>query len=224
MERSKPYEEKNKLFLVISYLTLRKAIGILGISFPVILVTGSLIIGGYDEIQSSISSYYHTNMRDVFVGILCGIALFLFSYRGYNLIDNIAGDLGCLFALGVAFFPAAPDYSLLNDNALIGELHLVSAALFFIVLIYFSLFLFTKSVEGRTLSKQKKYRNRVYRICGFTMFGCILLIALYLLLLENCYPDLKNYDPVFWLESIAIFAFGISWLTKGQIILKDINE
>ena len=32
---------------------------------------------------------------------------------------------------------------------------------------------------------------------------------------------LKAYDPIYWLESIAIVAFGISWLTKGEAILKD---
>jgi len=31
----------------------------------------------------------------------------------------------------------------------------------------------------------------------------------------------KGLNPVFWLETITIEAFGISWLTKGQAILKD---
>jgi hypothetical protein len=28
-------------------------------------------------------------------------------------------------------------------------------------------------------------------------------------------------NPVFWLESLAVEAFGVSWLTKGETILKD---
>jgi hypothetical protein len=28
-------------------------------------------------------------------------------------------------------------------------------------------------------------------------------------------------DPVFWLESIAVFAFGVSWFVKGEGILED---
>ena len=27
--------------------------------------------------------------------------------------------------------------------------------------------------------------------------------------------------PIFWLESLAVVAFGVSWLTKGEAILKD---
>jgi hypothetical protein len=32
---------------------------------------------------------------------------------------------------------------------------------------------------------------------------------------------LTAFNPVFWLETIAILAFGVSWLTKGEAILKD---
>jgi hypothetical protein len=30
-----------------------------------------------------------------------------------------------------------------------------------------------------------------------------------------------SLKPVFWLESIAVVAFGISWLVKGEAIFKD---
>ena len=75
--------------LVFSYLTLRKTIGILGTSFPFVLYLGALIIFR-TGIQSSISSYYHTGMGDVFVGTLCVIGFFLLSYKGYKRIDNVA--------------------------------------------------------------------------------------------------------------------------------------
>jgi len=32
---------------------------------------------------------------------------------------------------------------------------------------------------------------------------------------------LERYAPIFWLEGIAVIAFGVSWLTKGEAILKD---
>lgn len=160
MESNKPIVDKSKISLVISYLTLRKLIGLLGFAFPVLLVSGSLILGGDDEIQSSISSYYHTNMRDAFVGVLCGVALFLFSYRGYK-IDNIVGTMGCLFALGVAFLPCKPDNPPPDYNAVTGYLHLISATLFFVVLIFFSLILFTKTDKGLNISTQKN-KETVY--------------------------------------------------------------
>jgi hypothetical protein len=212
---------------VISFLTLRKAVGILGIAFPVVLAVGSLLFCDCAEIQSSISSYYHTDMRNLFVGTLCALALFLFAYKGYDRRDAIAGNLGCLFALGVAFFPTSvtesstPCIPEAFNNSVLSSIHFISAGLLFLVLSYFSIVLFTKGSKNPTARKLK--RNRLYRICGYAMLGCIALIALYFMLLEKRYPALQNLDPVFWLESIALWAFGISWLTKGKALLNDLN-
>lgn len=211
--------------LVISYLYLRRAIGILGILFPVILVIGSIVAGGCREIQPSISDYYHTNMRDVFVGILCAVALFLFSYRGYNYQDNLAGNLACIFALCVAFFPTSATEPLapcnnpaVFHNPLTVKIHRVSAGLFFAVLAYFSLFLFTRGVSMPT--PQKLLRNKIYRICGFVIIGCVMLLILYFSV-PSLELHLKKFKPVFWIETMALWAFGASWLIKGQYLLRD---
>lgn len=45
--------------LVLSYLGLRKAVGILGTALPFVLAFGKILLEG-PGIQSSISSYYHT--------------------------------------------------------------------------------------------------------------------------------------------------------------------
>src|SRR4030042_5272334 len=198
-------EKANQLPLVISYLTIRRAIGILGILFPLVLVFGTIVFGGTENIKSSISSYYHTNMRDFFVGLPCAVALFLFSYKGYEKKDDIAANLGALFSLGVAFLPTSTDDLIPGRNPIIGRLHLISAALFFIVLTYFCLFLFTKT-DKRELTRRKQKRNMLYKICGYTMLGCIFLIAVYLLILEDKYSKLKDYDPIFWLESLSLWA------------------
>lgn len=213
---------------VISYLTLRKGVGILGISLPIILVIGSIVCGDCQEIQSSISSYYYTNMRNIFVGIICAVAFFLFSYKGYDRRDDMAGDLACLFALGVAFFPTSITEPLSNcipepvDTKLLNKIHFISAALFFLTLSYFSLVLFTKGSSNPT--GKKKERNMLYRICGYVMISSIAMIALYCWVLEEYFPVLHKFDPIFWLEVIALWAFGISWLTKGKAILFDIEN
>src|SRR4030088_235470 len=90
--------------LVISYLGLRKAVGIIGIALPFVLAFGKILLEG-PGILNSVSAYYHTGMRDVFVGSLCAIAIFLMSYHGYERKDDIAGDVACIFALGVALLP-----------------------------------------------------------------------------------------------------------------------
>src|SRR6267378_5672793 len=90
--------------LVLSYLGLRKAVGIIGSALPFVLAFGKMLLEG-PGIQDSISGYYYTDMRNVFVGSLCAIGVFLMSCRGYDRKDEIAGYLACVFAIGVALFP-----------------------------------------------------------------------------------------------------------------------
>jgi hypothetical protein len=90
--------------LVLSYLGLRKAVGMIGIGLPVVLVLGKVLFDGAG-IEPSISNYYYTVMRDVLVGSLCAIGVFLVSYRGYAFVDNIAGKLVTICAIGVALCP-----------------------------------------------------------------------------------------------------------------------
>jgi len=199
-------------------MTLRKAIGILGVAFPVVLVIGTIIASGSDHILGSISEYYHSVMRNIFVGILCAIGLFLFSYRGYKQIDNVMGNLACIFALGVAFFPMS-----LGSSDLVDKIHFISATLLFLTLSFFSLFLFTKTKDKKKMSCEKRKRNIVYITCGIIMLACIAFIAVYFIFQLYSYPAIYNLKPIFWLETFALWAFGVSWLTKGEAILKDIK-
>ncbi len=214
--------------LILSYLSLRIVVGILGVVLPLVMLIGVYLLSECDAVQESISAYYHTGMRDFFVGIICAIAVFLFTYKGYESRDDIAGNFACVFALGVAFFPSSyfgiktPCIPNHIDNGILDILHLASAALLFLMLAYFSFFLFTKSKGNPTAQKIK--RNMLYKCCGVLILICILGIALYILILRDRYPSLYAFTPIFWLESIALWAFGISWLTKGEMILKDLEE
>jgi hypothetical protein len=206
--------------LVISYLDLRKAIGIIGTALPFVLAIGKVLLGS-PGIQSSISAYYYTAMRDVFVGSLCAIAVFLFSYKGYDRRDDRAGNIAGLAALGVALFPTTPS-NFTPQTQLLGTLHLISAAVFFLTLAYFSLVLFKKTSPQQPMTIRKVWRNRIYTVCG-----SIILIALALSAIIGIVPALANalgrFDPIFWLEAAAIVAFGISWMTKGEAILGEAN-
>ena len=203
--------------LVISYLNLRRAIGIIGIALPFVLVIGKFILQG-PGIQGSVSDYYYTVMRDVFVGSLCSIGVFLMSYRGYDSMDEIAGDLACLFAVGAALFPTTPDVDPTTRARLVGVVHIVLAGSLFLTLAFFSLVLFRKT-DQPTPTRMKLQRNIVYTVCGYLILGCIALIGVVALTPDT--SPIRKLDPVFWLESIAIVSFGISWLTKGEGILKD---
>ena len=205
--------------LVVSYLTLRKAIGYLAVALPFVLYFGGKLLYAHG-MQNSISSYYHTEMRDVFVGVLCSIGVFMVAYKGHERKDDIAGDLACLFAVGVAFFPTTPDNPAHHEK-LIAIFHTVFASLFFLTLSYFSLYLFRKTDPNKPPTQQKLNRNKVYRVCGYTMLGALALIPLLGLLPNGAAAAIKKINPIFWLELIAIEAFGVSWMTKGEAILQD---
>ncbi len=211
-------QKGNQESLVFSYLELRKILGILGTSLPFILFLGGWIIFK-TGLQRSISYYYHTDMGDVLVGMLFAMGFFLLSYKGYERKDDLAGDLGFVFALGVALFPATIEGA--TGFPIIGYIHDAFTVLFFLTLVYFSYFLFTKTDPEKSPTKRKLQRNKVYRTCGIIMFVCIVLIAVYVLFKNTLGEIFKPYKPIFWLEAIAILAFGISWLIKGETLLKD---
>lgn len=204
--------------LLVSYLSLRKAIGWIGVALPFALALGA-IAAGSAGVQRSVSAYYYTAMGDVLVGSLCAIGVFLFSYQGYEPKDNVAGNLACLFALGVALCPTTPLAEATRADEIVGKLHLLFAALLFITLAYFSLVLFRKTDPTKTPTPRKLQRNRVYTLCGYAILVCIALIAV-VSFLSNGSP-IQRLRPVFWLEATAVVAFGFSWLTKGEALLAD---
>lgn len=200
--------------VIISYMTLRKIVGILGISLPVVLVLGSFLLDKPMHLQVSISAYYHTDMRNALVGIICGVSLFLLCYHGYEWQDSLASKLAGLFALGIAFFPT----SLTNDKSdMISRMHYITAGIFFVILSFMSIFLFTKSAGDKTPQKIK--RNRVYRVCGIIMLVSVIGIPI------DSIPSIHNsivfLKPTLIFETAALVCFGISWLTKGEALFKD---
>jgi hypothetical protein len=193
-----------------------------------VLLAGTLLFGQCKEIQNSISHYYYTNMRNIFEGIIFAVALFLFTYKGYDKRDHIAASLAGTFALGLAFFPTSVDFDELSsciitieDQGIINTLHFMCAAGFFLTLSWFSLCLFR--IKADPVTPRKLIRNKIYTVCGIAMLTSILIISIYLAFLKNSFPALQAIKPVFVFETIALVAFGISWLTKGKAIMDDIK-
>lgn len=204
--------------LVLSYLGLRKCVGIIGITLPFVLVLGKLIFEG-PGLLDSISAYYYSVMRDVFVGSLYAIAVFLFSYR-YALEDDIAGDIAGVCAIGVALFPTPPQMGATAHQIQIGWVHTVFTGGLFLLLAFFALVLFRRTDAHRQPTPQKRQRNLVYLVCGIVIVACLVLLVLIRFLPAN--PSLQQLDPGFWLETLGIIAFGIAWFVKGETILKDV--
>ena len=99
IDRFTEYDETRKM---ISYKAMRRNIGILGMALPFLLMAGSAVFYNCCTVQVSVSQYYHSGMRDLFVGILAFVAMFMFSYRGYNDLDRISGIIAGAGALAGA--------------------------------------------------------------------------------------------------------------------------
>lgn len=204
--------------LVLSYLDLRKSVGAIGMALPFVLALGRMLLEA-PGILASMSAYYYSVMGNVFVGSLCAIGVFLWSYR-YGRVDAIAGHLACIFALGVAFFPTTPAVGATPHDVIIGIVHAISAAGFFLTLAFFALVLFRKTDPTKIPTPRKRQRNMVYTVCGYTILTCLALdVALHFLPSGSA---VFQFAPTFWLESIAVVSFGISWIVKGEAILGDL--
>jgi len=187
-----------------AYMQLRRLVGYVGILLPILLVAGNaLIFRG--PILPSISHYYHSGMRDVLVGGLCAMGMFLFYYSGYDRWEDLAGIAGGVFALCVAFFPTVEQGPL----GITGTIHYISAMALFLTLATYSLFLFSRQ-QPDTSGRQF---TTLHRICGLAMIAAVLGIVVFFLFFRSGHPD--SFVPL-GLETAALWAFGVSWFAEGR--------
>jgi hypothetical protein len=190
------------------------------------MLLGNYFLADCSYIQQSISDYYFTVTGDLMVGIMCCLALFLISYKGYpgEQLDEWLTTISGLLALGAALIPT--NEPLVQSCAIIhlpwdtnrSLTHNLLSSLLFIMLSLISMLLFTKGRGEPT--PEKLQRNKVYIVCGSVMLMVIIVVPIYNQLLRT-YPDWEKYKLVFWLETLAMTAFGISWLVKGGLFLRD---
>ena len=214
---------------VLSYYALRRTVGILALSLPFVLAGGVILLALIGPghalpqplIQRSISDYYYSPMGNYLTGSLGAIAAFLICSRGYDLTDEITGYLAGAFTLGVALFPSvnprSPAHTRLQLNIQLA--HTAFAALMFLFLAYFCLFLFCKSCTDRTITRRKLHRNKIYKVCGLVIVACILVMVS--LPFKAVARLLEPIDALLYSESLALMAFGVAWLTKGEVFLRD---
>ena len=210
---------------VRSYLLLRTAIGLLGLALPVLVVLGDLWLDGLDDFpRSSLSAYYHSGVRDVFVGVLCATALFLLTYKAFERNgDNVLASAAGVLALGVAIFPTSrpgpqvPPTALQNliTEPVAAFVHFTCAVVFIGLLGVLSWF-FGKREGGRSQERDGYRAQRsptfwkwFHRICSLIIIGAVAFIGL-----SKWTGFLASYSVLIG-EIVAVSAFGVSWLAKG---------
>ena len=210
-------EPTDEACLLISYLELRRHVGYLGFALPFVLALGAALVDR-SGIHTSISAYYYSGMRNVFVGILCAIGVFLISYKGYTKAHDRWSTAAGVGSIGVALFPTTPAFGATTAQSIVGIVHLCFATMFFVSVAYISIKFFTQDSAGKPMTPSKARNNRVYIACGWTIAGAIALIALLNVVPKPMTAWSGWLDPVFWLESVAVVAFGVSWMTKGGVL------
>lgn len=210
-----------------TFITQQRVIAVLSFFLPLSLIGWSLISG--EGLRGSISEYYYTPMRDVFVGTLCALALFLWSYRGYHptnpelRVDRIVAKVASVAAALVALAPLKPrqdDWNCTLVQCLLGAnttywVHNVSAVIFILALAVFCLILFPMSAIPR---KDLGVRLVTYGVCGATIVIAVLLMVLWTFLPVEIYFMLGRYKPILVLETIALSAFSISWFLRSSAV------
>lgn len=137
-----------------------------------------------------------------------------FPARVFTLVENNGGVLTAIPHQGEpeSYFALA-EYT--------GALHIGFAAVLFVFLAFYCFVIFPRVKADQviagttTLTAVKKRRNRLYFASGAVICLCILL-----LLVRTIYGSgwiwWQDMNVTFWLESLALFAFGLSWMVKGR--------
>ena len=211
--------------VVLSFYRVRQALGWLGLALPIVLIGGTLALG--HPLPPSLSDFYYTPLRDVFVGILVSLGVFLLTYLGHRqpralVSDRNVSTVAGLGALGTALFPNDTLDACLDAQipslTLPGAAHVASATLFLTMTAVFCLVLFRRSDSGRK-APLKRWRNRVYLACGVVIVAALAGLGAYFLVVtpeQRC--AVAELRPVLWLEVVTVLAFGLSWLVKGRAI------
>ena len=202
----------------LSYLTLRKFVGFVALLLPFALTIPYRLIT-CKPLELSLSAYYYTSMRNIFVGGLCAIAVVMICCRGFDDHDFYAGIFAAVCAFGVVFCPMKPPFCAPMYRYTAGKAHLCFAVALFLTLAYFCIVLFTKTAPPPAKPTLKKnQRNKVYYACG----AIILLSMAGALAFHNQERLLGRVGTLLLFESTSLWAFGVAWLVKGQLILKDL--
>ena len=210
-----------------SYMELRQLIGWIGFVMPFFVRVVDWI-AEQTPARASISAYYYTGMRDVFVSTLVLVGVLLTSYRGVRKSDHWVAIACGVAAIGIALFPMDPTWApqilerhpkIATEECYVNHgllcYHFYFVATFFALSFYLVFFRFKANTPKHPAlpTRQKERRNEVYKYCGIAMLGAMAWIG-YLFLTGD-------KEPIYWPEAIAVLAFAAAWLVKGQGLLRD---
>jgi hypothetical protein len=190
-----------------TYLSLRVGIAVIGATLPPVLWLGGLSAEGL-SLLGSMSAYYHTGMRNVFVGTLCAVGVALFLYKGFSKAEDYSLSLAGTLAVCVALFPTAAD----DQWTSINYVHVIAAVGFFLCLAYVSVFRAADTLLLVRDARRARLLEKGYRILGVAMITSPVFALVAARVLSS--PGNES-SLVFYLEAFGVWAFAAYWLVKS---------
>ena len=232
-------DDDPKVLYARSYLITRLAVGALGIALPTLLflLDASPLLSRGWKVRGSLSAYYHSSARDLFVATLCVTGFLLITYMSAQrkTWDFVLSSVAGVAAIGVAFLPTgrpglSDEAMRCGDQAdvlppgctqlqqefgekLIAGVHF-GCAVVFIVSLAFICLLFSRR-EYRFTGRVG--RARFHLICMITIFAAIAWWGIG----EIFGIELFGLTPLYVAEVVSVYAFGASWLVKGWDLLQS---
>jgi hypothetical protein len=205
---------------VRSFLILRVFIGVAGVALPFVLVLGDrLLFEGSPFPRGSLSAYYYSGMREVFVGTLSAIGVFLIAYKvAERNLDNTLSVVAGFAALVIPVFPTqrpshsgplTPLQDLLGES-FVKEVHFTASVVFLVSLTIMSFF-FGKREGGRP-PRAGKLSPRFWQWFHWSCAG-VMAAALVWMGATALFGGPSR--SILIGQAVAAWAFGASWLMKG---------
>jgi hypothetical protein len=206
---------------VRSYLKLRFLVGLIGVALPLALVFGDALV--LDErhpfLRDSLSAYYYSGTRDLFVGGLVATGIFLICYKvSERSLDNTLSNVAGLAAILIALCPTKPpagDVTLTALQVQFGETflsvdHATFATVFIVSLGVISVFFGIR--EGRRDPPGGKRSPTFWRNYHWLCAGVIGVAIAWVIVTQ--FAGWPRTSLLFG-ETASVWAFGVSWFMKG---------
>lgn len=203
---------------------LRRAIGLIGMMLPLVLAIGEMTIVGRATARGSLSAYYHSSIRDLFVASLAAIGVFLMAYRVGPLwnADWVLSTVAGAAALGVALLPChqpalcsstlkcppPTDLQAHFGQGPVATWHGWAAAILLTTLAMLAL-AFARRDQSKPKADPARRDWPIHLTCGLL----IVIAGLWVLMGVS----ISGLGHVYVGEFLALESFGVSWLVKGRV-------
>jgi hypothetical protein len=227
--------EDPKVLYVRSYLMIRSVVGVLGVLLPLVFIIGEAFLQGSVRVRGSLSAYYHSSMRDVFVAGLCVVGFMLITYMAgqRRRPDWWLSTLAGVAVLFVVFFPAnrpglteasprcgsSPEpvgcssMQQALGETVVATVHFASATIFITSLALACLYFAARERKSGNLRAAA-----VQRACGVVILAAITWVVVGGLL----HFDIGPLTPLYLGEVCSVWAFAGSWLTGSRDLWRQL--